>query len=135
MTAFWQSIVETQQQLFLAMSPNRQIFSGANGLQLPRTHCIGRMRVMSPPVENLGKAFAVKQCSGLFRSFMVGGYEGADHVNSRRMALDMNTTNGHSSQLSQDYARLTGIRTIRQSIGWRPARRAAACSTCQPRCP
>jgi UDP-galactopyranose mutase len=57
----------------------------------------------------------------LFRSFWMGGYEGADHVNSRGIPLNINEWNGHSLHTSQDYSRLAamGIRTIRESIGWR----------------
>ena len=59
--------------------------------------------------------------NGPFRSFVMGGYEGADHVNSAGVPLDLNTSNGHWPQLADDYARLsvTGIRTVRESIGWR----------------
>ena len=59
--------------------------------------------------------------TGLFQSFWMGGYEGADHVNSRGIPLDINNWNGHWPQASQDYSRLAcmGIRTIRESVGWR----------------
>ena len=76
---------------------------------------------MPPAFENTVKTFSARQQPAIFRSFVMGGYEGADHRNSRGMALDINTGNGHWPQLSEDYARLsgTGIRTIRESIGWR----------------
>ena len=56
-----------------------------------------------------------------FRSFWMGGYEGADHVNSHGMALDLRRSNGHAARLDKDYAALApfGIRTVRESIGWR----------------
>ena len=59
--------------------------------------------------------------TGLFRSFWVGGYEGADHVNGAGRALSMNEANRHWQQLDADYALLAdfGIRTVRESIGWR----------------
>ena len=58
---------------------------------------------------------------GLFRSFWMAGYEGADHVNSAGCALSMNEANHHWQQLDADYALLGrfGIRTVRESIGWR----------------
>jgi len=57
----------------------------------------------------------------LFRSFWSGGFEGADHVNSRGVPLLVNQANAHWQQLDDDYARLVklGIRTVRESIGWR----------------
>ncbi|MEJ1165728.1 FAD-dependent oxidoreductase [Variovorax sp. CCNWLW186] len=57
----------------------------------------------------------------LFRSFWMGGFEGADHVNSRGEQVLMNRSNGHWERLEEDYAQLArfGIRTIRESIGWR----------------
>ena len=58
---------------------------------------------------------------GLFRSFWMAGYEGADHVNSAGFPLSMNEANRHWQQLDADYALLArfGIRTVRESIGWR----------------
>ena len=57
----------------------------------------------------------------LFRSFWMGGYEGADHLNSRGEEVAMNLRNGHAQRRDDDYALLArlGIRTIRESIGWR----------------
>ncbi|MDB5868179.1 MAG: glycosyl transferase group 1 [Polaromonas sp.] len=57
----------------------------------------------------------------LFRSFWMAGYEGADHLNSAGHALSMNEANHHWQQLDADYALLAqfGIRTVRESIGWR----------------
>lgn len=57
----------------------------------------------------------------LFRSFWAGGFEGADHVNSRGVPLSLNQANSHWQQLDDDYARLVhmGITTVRESIGWR----------------
>ncbi len=51
----------------------------------------------------------------------MGGYEGADHRNSRGMPLELNVTNGHWQQLAQDHCLLTGvgIKTIQESVGWR----------------
>ena len=58
---------------------------------------------------------------GLFRSFWMAGYEGADYVNSAGCPLSMNKSNHHWQQLDADYALLArfGIRTVRESIGWR----------------
>ncbi|MDB5877857.1 MAG: glycosyl transferase group 1, partial [Variovorax sp.] len=57
----------------------------------------------------------------LFRSFWMGGYEGADHVNSFGRPLHMRRSNGHELCADADYAALAryGIRTIRESVGWR----------------
>ncbi len=59
--------------------------------------------------------------SPLFRSFWMGGYEGADHVNSRGAETAVNVATGHWARLDEDYRLLgaLGIRTIRESIGWR----------------
>ena len=42
----------------------------------------------------------------LFRSFWMGGYEGADHVNSHGVPLDLRRSNGHLARLDEDYAAL-----------------------------
>lgn len=59
--------------------------------------------------------------AGLFRSFWMGGYEGADHVNAAGVALDMVRATGHLQRLDEDYRRAArlGLRTLRESIGWR----------------
>jgi UDP-galactopyranose mutase len=51
----------------------------------------------------------------------MGGYEGADHLNSRGEQVAMNAANGHAQRREDDYALLAGvgIRTVRESIGWR----------------
>lgn len=56
-----------------------------------------------------------------FRSFWMGGYEGADHVNGLQVPQDMAMANGHLQQLEEDYAAAAalGLRTVRESIGWR----------------
>ncbi|WP_157268518.1 FAD-dependent oxidoreductase [Azohydromonas aeria] len=55
------------------------------------------------------------------RSFWIGGFEGADHVNSQGRPLDMVRANGHLQRLDEDYARCAalGLRSIRESLGWR----------------
>ncbi len=57
------------------------------------------------------------------RSFWMAGFEGADHVNMHGEALDMTHITGHDEQVEADYARLAalGIRTVRESVGWRVA--------------
>ena len=57
----------------------------------------------------------------LFASFWMGGYEGADHVNGLGQALDMARSSDHIAQIDADHARAAalGIRTVRESIGWR----------------
>ena len=56
-----------------------------------------------------------------FRSFWMGGFEGADHINGLQQPLDMAASNGHRQQLDEDYAAAAalGIRCVRESIGWR----------------
>ena len=62
----------------------------------------------------------------LLRSFWIGGFEGADHVNGQQRALDMTAANGHLEQLDEDYAAAAGLglHTVRESIGWRLAESA-----------
>jgi len=57
----------------------------------------------------------------LFRSFWMGGYEGADHVNSHGVPLQISQCNGHAQHCEHDYAAAArlGLRTVRESIGWR----------------
>ena len=57
----------------------------------------------------------------ILRSFWIGGFEGADHLDPQARPLDMARSNGHLAQLDDDYARAAerGIRTVRESIGWR----------------
>jgi protoporphyrinogen oxidase/glycosyltransferase involved in cell wall biosynthesis len=61
------------------------------------------------------------QSAAPFASFWQAGYEGADHVNHAGRALDMNLVTGHLERARADYALLEefGIRTVRESIGWR----------------
>ena len=81
--------------------------------------------ILPPPF--LPPAAARATPGPLFQSFWMGGYEGADHVNSRGEALCLRRSNGHERHAAQDYAALArfGIRTIRESVGWRDATDAA----------
>ena len=56
-----------------------------------------------------------------FRSFWMGGFEGADHVNGHGVALDMAEASGHLARLDADYADAAahGFRVLRESVGWR----------------
>lgn len=56
-----------------------------------------------------------------YKSFWMGGFEGADHINGNRDRLDMVRDSGHELHVTEDYSRLSamGIKTIRESIGWR----------------
>ncbi|MDB5732882.1 MAG: glycosyl transferase group 1, partial [Variovorax sp.] len=62
----------------------------------------------------------------LFRTFWMGGFEGADHINSHGQPLSLNSSNGHWDLLDHDYALLAefGIRTVRESVGWRASHTA-----------
>ena len=61
-----------------------------------------------------------------WRSFWMGGYEGADHVTGSGVALDMVRDTGHLARLDEDHANAArlGIRCVRESIGWRLAEHA-----------
>jgi len=58
---------------------------------------------------------------GLFRTYWIAGYEGADHINGRGVPQSLNDANGHNAQISDDYGLLNQfqIKTVRESIGWR----------------
>lgn len=62
----------------------------------------------------------------LFASFWQAGFEGADHVNGDGAAVDMNALTAHDRVFDTDYAQLQafGIRTVRESLGWRTAHTA-----------
>ncbi len=71
----------------------------------------------APPAE-----FGFGAADGLlFRSFWMGGYEGADHSNSHGTPVQIQHRNGHDSFYEHDYAAAAhlGLRTVRESIGWR----------------
>ena len=59
------------------------------------------------------------------RSFLIGGFEGADHRNSAGIPVAMLDITGHARDHAQNYARLraVGIRRVRESIGWSRAER------------
>ncbi len=73
------------------------------------------------PVPERASALPLDADAPLFRSFWMGGYEGADHVNSRGVPLHINHSNGHAQRYAHDYAAMArlGLRTVRESIGWR----------------
>ena len=56
-----------------------------------------------------------------FASFWMAGFEGADHIDLHGQALDMVALTGHAAQFDADHARVAalGMRTIRESVGWR----------------
>ncbi|MBS6435522.1 NAD(P)-binding protein [Pantoea sp.] len=58
-----------------------------------------------------------------FSSFWQAGYEGADHINTAGQRLVMDALTGHQTRFRNDYLALQhfGIRTVRESIGWRQA--------------
>ncbi|WP_312112492.1 hypothetical protein, partial [Pantoea septica] len=58
-----------------------------------------------------------------FSSFWQAGYEGADHINTAGQRLVMDALTDHQTQFRSDYLALQhfGIRTVRESIGWRQA--------------
>lgn len=58
---------------------------------------------------------------GIFRSYWIAGYEGADHINGRQLAQSMNDANRHHQKIDADYALLKQFHmyTVRESVGWR----------------
>jgi beta-glucosidase/6-phospho-beta-glucosidase/beta-galactosidase len=56
----------------------------------------------------------------LFRSFFMGGYECADHINRNGDRVNLLTETEHDKRAADDYALLsaTGIRTVREGICW-----------------
>jgi len=56
-----------------------------------------------------------------YKSFWMGGFEGADHVNEQGARLDMVAWSGHLASVESDYEQLAkmDIKTVRESVGWR----------------
>lgn len=55
----------------------------------------------------------------------MGGFEGADHLNSHGVPLDMVAASDHEQHVAMDYAQMRawGLRTARESVGWRVCER------------
>lgn len=73
--------------------------------------------------DDVARTATTRNDADPFLSFSMGGFEGADHINSQGNALDMAAAHGHIEQLEDDHRRAAalGIRTVRESIGWRSA--------------
>ena len=58
--------------------------------------------------------------SRLFRSFWLGGFESACHINRNGIRLDLVCATGHDIDTDADYARARGLglRTVRESVRW-----------------
>src|SRR4051795_6463567 len=58
--------------------------------------------------------------SGLFRSFWIGGFESASHINGAGTRIDMVSATQHDQLVNEDYSRLAefGIRTVREGVRW-----------------
>jgi beta-glucosidase/6-phospho-beta-glucosidase/beta-galactosidase len=58
--------------------------------------------------------------SQLFRSFWMGGYEGACHINRSHTRLDLIAGTQHDVQAAHDYrlARSVGVETVRDGVRW-----------------
>lgn len=76
-------------------------------------------------VSLLARASEPAPSAPSLRSFWMGGFEGADHVNGAGLPLDMARSSGHLQRLERDYAAAAslGIRSVRESVGWRLAER------------
>lgn len=55
-----------------------------------------------------------------FRSFWMGGFECANHLNRHGDRVNLAVTTGHLKQLVEDYGRVKsiGIHTVREGIRW-----------------
>jgi hypothetical protein len=58
--------------------------------------------------------------SPLFRSFWLGGFESAHHINRQGVRLDLVAATQHDVQVDEDYARLRahGFLTVREGMRW-----------------
>ena len=56
----------------------------------------------------------------LFRSFWLGGFESAHHINGRGVRLDLVAATQHDVQVDEDYSRLRshGLLTVREGMRW-----------------
>lgn len=63
----------------------------------------------------------MQRTPGIFRSYWIAGYEGADHINGKQIHQSLNDANHHHQKLESDYELLKqfNIQTVRESIGWR----------------
>jgi beta-glucosidase/6-phospho-beta-glucosidase/beta-galactosidase len=63
----------------------------------------------------------------IFKSFWLGGFESATHINSKKQRLDMMAATQHDRFADGDYARLrqVGITSVRDSLRWHLIERAA----------
>ncbi|MFN2439655.1 MAG: amine oxidase [Chitinophagaceae bacterium] len=55
-----------------------------------------------------------------FKSFFIGGYECADHINNRGNRVNLLADTAHDKRVEEDYLLLTGagIKTVREGIRW-----------------
>jgi len=55
-----------------------------------------------------------------FKTFFIGGYECADHINNRGNRVNLLADTKHDSRVEEDYSLLAeaGIRTVREGIRW-----------------
>jgi hypothetical protein len=80
----------------------------------------------SSPTRDRGSASSFiapryrRDVSGLFRSFWIGGFESASHINGAGTRIDMVSATQHDLLVDEDYARLAewGIRTVREGVRW-----------------
>jgi UDP-galactopyranose mutase len=58
--------------------------------------------------------------SALFRSFWIGGFESASHINQSGVRIDMVSATQHDELVEQDYGLLAewGIQTVREGARW-----------------
>ena len=78
------------------------------------------------PSHDRGSAATVRpvglrgDTSSLFRSFWIGGFESASHINRSGARIDMVSATQHDVLVREDYTRLSdwGIRTVREGARW-----------------
>lgn len=70
---------------------------------------------------------AAKPVAPLFRSFWMGGFESACHINRNGARLDMIAATQHDRFIDQDYSQLLpfNIRTVRDTVRWHLIERRA----------
>lgn len=83
------------------------------------------MRSLSPYSEKLSKKTMLYNRQDIdlknpFQSFLMGGFECADHQNAFGERVDLVMLTGHDRIINDDYERLTdiGITTVREGIRW-----------------
>src|SRR5437868_10452454 len=104
------------------MTNDRAISPDTRSLRTPRLALLPAPR-LEPRIELPARARPRTELmtGPLFKSYWMGGFEGADHLGTADFPLSMCDLTQHRQHAAADYARLAelGIRTVRESAGWR----------------